>query len=417
MDDDVTDLGELIAPPANPSSEMGSALGDLGRYLAPNIMSLISGQKAPPPAPMADQPGKTPSTDDPRVSGALAEGAEAGLGALTLMGPGGLAAGGARALARGGARAAESPNMAAMLGTGGLLASSDPAEAAKLTRSQQRELEFKKQEMQMNRERIQLEGQDAAKRAEEANKQALEFEQQRLTTAAENKRREAEDASRIALAKQKEEQELVRKHEVEQANRPFRQRYPELSNAMSNSGIALAALLPYGTRMWKAGQTSSFLKDWENVATKAEAALAKGDLPQARLMVDQLAGFKKQAATLEKAGDKTGSPMALNAAAAAAPFETSVLPEAIDLTSGSPEAKDKAKDTLLDPVRLPAALMQGATAAAIGAKAPLAGHNRVPPLAQTEGATKTFKSMTRERIAQAKKAGRKITPVEHDPFK
>lgn len=404
------DMDELISPPDNPASMGPAALG-LGRYLAPNITSLLRGEDAPPPAEMPSAPGKVPSTRDPREVGAIGEAVEGGLGALSLAAPGGAASAGGRAIMR------ETPNIASLLGAGiGLTASSEPAEAAQLTKKQQRELEFKKQEHAIDRERLQLEAQDASKRAEQANAQALELEKQKLTIAAENKRHEAEDASRIAVEKQKEEQELTRKHEAMLANRPFRERYPELSTAMSNSGLAMAALLPYGTRMWKAGKTSAFLKDWESVASKAETALSEGDLPQARILVDQLSGFKKQSAAMEKAGAKAGSPMALNAASAALPFETSVLPEAIDLASGSPEAKTRAKDTLMDPVRLPAALLQGATAVGIGAKAPLAGHNRAPPLARTEGADKTFKSLARERVAQAKKQGLKVTPVDFDPF-
>lgn len=417
---DTSDIESLLAPPSNPATDMGTAISHLARHLAPNIMSLLGGEQAPPPAPLAEAPGKTPSTDDPRIAGALSEGAQGGIAALSMMGPGGAVASGGRALETMGGRAAaegaRSSEALSMFGAGAALtgATSDPAEAANLTRSQKRELEFK-------REQLRIESQAASERAEKAAEQETKLRRENSHIEADAKRQEAEDAKRIALEKQEEEGRITREHESKQANRPFREKFPNLSTAMSNAGLALSALLPYGTRMWQAGKATQFTKQWENVALQAEEAISKNDLPKARQLVDQLSGFKKQAAAIEKgAPNKEKTNLGLFAASSALPFETSALPEAIDLGSGSPEAKSRAKDQLLDPVRAPAALAQGATAALLGSKAPLArrhGPDAGALRASTEGSTKTYKALVRERVSQAKKAGRKLTPVEDDPFK
>jgi hypothetical protein len=64
------------------------------QMLAPNIASLLTGQPAPALPNFPAMPGKVPSTDDPRIVGAIGEAANIGLNLLPLpamglsLGPG-----------------------------------------------------------------------------------------------------------------------------------------------------------------------------------------------------------------------------------------------------------------------------------------------------------------------------------------
>lgn len=393
-------FGQLAPPPENPSASMQDFVSRIPRWLMPNIVSLIRGEPSPPLANMPTDPGKVPSTDDPRIAGAVGEGANAAMNIAPLampIGAAGLAARGAEALApRIGMLAREAapssyrfpgavgPSIAASLAM--------PSEASakpQLTRAQQRELELERQKQQIASE-------SAATRAESSTAAA----RQQAMDAAEAERIKGENAVRINIEQQRQADAASRENEAALANRPFRERFPSLATAMSNSGMALAALLPYGTRAWQTGKSGSFVKSWEDTVHKAEDALTKGDMGQARLMVNQLDGFRKQAAAMEKAGNKTGSNATMYAASAALPLESSMIPEQIDLASGSPEAKTRAVEAFTDPLRVPAGLLQGATFAALGAKAPLLGGNRPNPEAASAGAVKTFKDMVRIQAAQ-----------------
>ncbi len=404
-------FGSMAPPPQSPADpqQVAELLSRIPRWMLPNIMSLATGEAAPPPAAMPAAPGKVPSTQDPRINNALAEGANVAMNVAPALVPGGAigtAARGAEALApRLGAMAAREGYSfpgASVPALAATLASSEAEAAPRLTRQQQRELELARQKQE-------LEGATASRLAREQSETSTAAARQQSLDAAEAERIKAENASRIAIEQQRGTDAASRENEAALANRPFREKFPGLANAMSNSGLALAALLPYGTRAWQAGKQSGFIKSWESTVAKAEDALTKGDMPQARLLVNQLDGFRKQAASMEKAGAKGGSNMGMYAASAALPLETSMAPEQIDLASGSAEAKARAIESLTDPVRVPAGLAQGATFAAIGAKAPLMGANRVAPEAASAGAVKTFQQMLKEAnkrtaVPRAKKA-------------
>lgn len=419
----MSDTFGALAPqqqtPADPS-QVADLLSKIPRWLLPNIVSLAKGEPAPPMANMPAEPGKVSSTDDPRIAGAVGEGANAAMNlaplAMPIGGAASLATRGAEALGpRLGMMAREAvgyrPPGAVIPGLAATLAS-DPAEAGpKLTRQQQRELEMAKQKHQMEAETAaNLSRQQAETSTAAARQQSLD--------AAEAERIKAENASRIAIEQQRSADTASRENEAALANRPFREKFPSLANAMSNSGMALAALLPYGTRAWQSGRQTGFIKSWESTVAKAEDALTKGDMPQARLLVNQLDGFRKQATMLDKASAKGGSNAALYGASAALPLETSMAPEQIDLASGSPEAKSRAIESLTDPVRVPAGLAQGATFAALGAKAPLIGGNRVAPEAASAGAVKTFQQMLKDvnkKTAAPRKRASSVVPFSIAP--
>lgn len=251
---------------------------------------------------------------------------------------------------------------------GGVLGSTDTAESQRLTNAQKRQVEMDRQRMEMGTSAARQRGLDesAAKQSALESQQKLELERERIA----NERRITEE-KRIAEA-------------------PFRDRYPQLANYISGAGIAMSALLPYGARLAKSMGANSTMRAWDATATKAEQAILDGNLKQANMHVAQLAEFKKM-------GDKA-KPQSMGAATwaagAASPLELAMLPEQIDLMTGSPEAKKKAEDALLDWHRLPAALAQGATFATIGSKVPVP--SRTSPAARSEGIVKSYKSSSRK---------------------
>lgn len=92
------DLVPASAPYRRPQRTAAHELLDLGWWganaLAPNIASLAAGE-APPPIPnLPPTPGKVPSTDDPRIAGAMGEAANIGMALMPM--PGAAAAGPSR---------------------------------------------------------------------------------------------------------------------------------------------------------------------------------------------------------------------------------------------------------------------------------------------------------------------------------
>jgi hypothetical protein len=78
-----------IAQRPMPDSWINSAnVGRLAKLLAPNMMSLLSGEERAPLADFPDAPGKVPSTGDPRYAEALAEAVMIGSSFVPLGGAG-----------------------------------------------------------------------------------------------------------------------------------------------------------------------------------------------------------------------------------------------------------------------------------------------------------------------------------------
>lgn len=381
---DIESLAPMQENPASPSA-LAPAAKAVGNVIAPNLTSLAAGGVAPPITPLPEQ-GKVPSADDPRINQAIGEFGELGATLLPMLTPG-------SALSLGTHVVSKLTNPVLVIAAGAsALVSATPAEAAKLTGKQKQELEIKRQQLQM-------EGQEASRRSQETMQQELELRRQGMQFEAESKQKEAQGLAQIAINKQKEEANLNRAEEARLTNAPFREKFPNLSTAMSNTGLAIAALLPYGTRMYQAGKgvSTPFVKAWESVATEAEAALKTKNMDHARILVDQLVGFKKEAIALEKKSVKSN--VIINALSAAAPMETQMLPELMDLSFGSKDSKSKAIDTVFDPVRVPASILQGITAAGLGAKAPIPNvGNPSVARASTEGLKKSFDAINKKKI-------------------
>jgi hypothetical protein len=241
--------------------------------------------------------------------------------------------------------------------------------APKLTREQQRQIEMDKQRMEMEATSARQRGLDAA----EANRLAQE------------------NQLKLDMERSRQTEDFKRQQESQHQALPFRDRYPLAAQVLSTGGMAAAAAMPYMIRGWKQGQTNALNRAWGNTASRAEQALLAGDLPQAKMLAPQLAAYAKQAGKLKpaEAGPITYGVSSL------LPAEASNIPEEIDLLSGSPEAKHRAMETVMDPVRIPAALIQGATFAGIGGKLPV--RSRLAPEAQSAGVVKAINAAARAR--------------------
>src|SRR6266849_1643214 len=80
--------GEFLNPNSWASNAPGQAAWFGLQMLAPNIASLLTGQPPPALPNVPEMPGKVPSTDDPRIAGAVGEAANIGLNFLPLPGAG-----------------------------------------------------------------------------------------------------------------------------------------------------------------------------------------------------------------------------------------------------------------------------------------------------------------------------------------
>jgi hypothetical protein len=82
--------GEFLNPNSWAANVPGQALWWGANMLAPNITSLLTGQPRPalPDVPEMTPTGKIPSTDDPRIAGAIGEALNIGLNFLPLPGVG-----------------------------------------------------------------------------------------------------------------------------------------------------------------------------------------------------------------------------------------------------------------------------------------------------------------------------------------
>jgi hypothetical protein len=80
--------GELLNPNSWARTAPGQAAWFGLRMLAPNIASLLTGQPPPALPNLPEVPGKAPSTDDPRIAGAVGEAANLGMNFLPLPGAG-----------------------------------------------------------------------------------------------------------------------------------------------------------------------------------------------------------------------------------------------------------------------------------------------------------------------------------------
>jgi hypothetical protein len=367
--------------------------------IAPNLADFI-GREDPRTATELQTPhpvsGKLPSLTDPRS-------AAAGADVMGLMAAAAPEIAGIRGVTAGlpsASRAAEATR--GFLGNpdthlfAGLFGGMTPTEAqgapgVKLTREQRQQLELEKQRREQE---------DAAAKARREEDAAAQAALRHEDAAAQAQKRQ-EDAAAQAMADERKlkldmeraQQEAEFKHEQEakHAALPFRERYPEAAQALSTAGAGLAGAFPYGVRAWKQGAVNRFNRAWQDVANRADEALAKGNVEQAKVLAEQLSAFAKASKT-----QKSGGAGALTyAMAPSLPAEFSMIPEEVDLMSGSDEAKARAYHEFTDPIRMPAAVAQGATFAGIGGKLPV--KTTMAPEAQSAGLVKAIRNMVRRK--------------------
>jgi len=317
---------------------------------------------------------------------------------LSMMTPAGAAVAAAPARAVGGlvksgleaARAA--PKTAAGLaGAVGTLATTEAGEAAgpRLTREQ-------RQQMEMERQRSELEG-----------TQRLQEIEARSVAAKEEATRQAQ------LSKEAEERhaQAVREEEQHKLDMSFRERHPYLSMVLTGLGWGSSFGLPYLTRIMNTKSTNSFAKEVQKLADDANSAIIDGDVRKASTIINQLAVKEKQAVKLQKEGKLDPKlSKALVGTAMFAPTELGALPEEMDIMFGTDKAKERAKDELsplTSPLRLPVSIAGGTALGSIGAKAPIQKRMYVPE-GSASAARKSLKELraekTREKTAATKEA-------------
>lgn len=378
---DIEGLAPMEANPSAPEA-LAPAAKAIGGAIAPNLTSLATGE-APSPIGALPEYGKVPSAQDPRINQAIGEFGELGAAVLPLVTMGTPMSLGTHIISK--LTRASDAALGIAAGATGMTVASQEAEAApRLSRQQKQDLEFQAQALQ---QKVDIEKQAA----KDIKLDELDARRAGDDYTAELKRKEADAAETRAINHEKEIANLARAEEARKANLPLRQKYPELTMAMNGAGLALTALIPFGVKSGQAAQglSKGFVRTWNGVATEAEAALKNKEMDTARILIDQLVGFKKEALVLEAKSSSGASQLKRgigNAAAVASPIETQMLPEQLDLANGSEEAKSKAIANMLDPVRLPASLLQGVLGTSLG--------NKLPPLFQGNPA-----------VARAKTAG------------
>lgn len=408
-------------------SELINALKGAGKYAAPNLYSLFSGQQQPPlpnipqnPVTGEAIPGKVPSTDDPRVPSAILEEANLAANAIPLVAGGGPAASGARVLGgalREGASRAINPNVLGAGAATSLLTSSDTAEAQRLNKEQHRQL-------LMQKEQARIAAEASTKQKDADNAAQLELERQRLQIQggeADRLRQQKlvdAEAERVRLEKAAD-QERARQAQAAQAelDKSWRLKNPEASKALSAAGWAGAGLLPYVGRTAAAWAKNRPVANWEKTIDEAHKSLREGDVTAAKAFGADALGFKKDyAANIKNAQEqgliskilKGGAKAAGVGASAGLPVEIGMYPEWQDLQSGSPKAKENAWGEV--PEQLPFRALQGLTGYALGSELPTI-QNRLPPDARTNQLTNLLKATRNPSVPKVVPAPAPLTLV------
>lgn len=378
---------ELRSRPFDPGSTTWVP-GAVGKMIAPNITSVLSGEDRPPiPDITRLPPGKVPSSADPRIAGAGPE--IAGLVASAVPGVG-LAGQGIRAAGVAGraiapeiaglgtrigaaSGAADTQTIAGIMGAGANMAPGAAEASPRLTRDQQRQLEIKQREADIQ---AKLEQQQAQQRIE-AEKRAREYQTQ--ADIARQKAQTQADIEKQAAIAQADRDEKLR-----QQNQPFSQKFQPLAQMMPFLGGASSLALPMISRIAKMPAQNALAREWRGTVNEAEQALASKDYATASRAIAQLHEYGKQ---WNKA---SGVSPGLYAGSAVDPAVATMLPmgyDAMVLPAGDPN-KQAALDTLTNPTELAhrviPALGEGLALASTGTKLGLPGQE-VPPIARSAG--------------------------------
>ncbi|TAL08278.1 MAG: hypothetical protein EPO02_13325 [Nitrospirae bacterium] len=376
--------GRLTGTQATDATGLPKALA---RLLAPNITSALSGEPraAPPPDITGAQPGKVPSSADPRIAGSVPEMANLaasvaipGIGAL-----GGAAMrGGAEAIpalaSRLASRAApamadvSSQDLAGIMGAASNLAPSTAEAAPRLTRDQQRQIEMQRQQQALQEQQAQT----AAERERQAalDRSTQEIAAQRAKTQADIDAKAAQ--TKAGIDAQAAQAQAAREENLRQQNLPFREKYGPLTQALPGIGAAWALGLPIVARMLKIPGQNAIIKQWEATADEAQHAATTGDHAMLTTALNQLEAYGNQWAKSNKM-----SP-AVYAGAAGGPAEAALTPSVADVLNLPTNDPNQPDWSQLAGHRLPVALGEGAMLASGSKFVP----KRTPPIvARSEG--------------------------------
>lgn len=332
------------ASPEQATAVSGNVGGRAGRTLAGIESNPVSmGAEAVKAANEGDLPG------------AITNAAGA---ALPVLGP----------AARGvGAAIKTAPKTAAALG--GVAGSTIATEAAPtLTRQQQRDLEVERQR--------------AGNAAELATKRAAEESERRLS----EERIRAGQATEADIARKRAEADFQREEALRSSNLPFRQKYPNLSNALPFAGMVGALAAPYAMRAGGRLAENALARGMEGqVARGMETMAAQPRDPAA------VAGMVSALKTSKATPDAGGISPAAVGVSAMMPAEAAMFPSEYDLAmlpKGDPN-RETAFNTLTTPAELAQRLIPGALAggpaAFMGSKLPVPIPRRMRPEAEMEG--------------------------------
>jgi hypothetical protein len=367
-----TDLNTLI-----------QALHGAGKVVAPNITSLMSGQKDPTPYPpmQPNAAGKVPGTEDPRMWGAAVEGMGLGGAALGGGGAAGSALGrvGSEAMpaaeaAMGGANRGNQIIRNLLMGGAQDMGPSPASAGQRLTRDERAAVEMEKQKAQN--------AADAATQQKQAETQA-EVEKQKAL--GENQLKQQQQQAEFQKQQADAQKQQEQAEEKRQANMPFRERHKDLTAALPMIGDAASIGIPMMASLLSKGKLGKMANAWQGAADKGSQFLEanpKKMIPPA--LAAELKGHMEQwgqhSDPVGKIGHITG---------AMAPLEASMFPMESDAMTLPPDAPDKWAIAHQDPkdlaMRAGSAGLQGMPFATAGKL--LGGHMVTPavPMAQTQG--------------------------------
>lgn len=367
---------DRMIPPQNPDLAQGLPMA-VARGVAPNITSMATGEAAPPLQELPAAPGKVPSTNDPRVAGAMPEALNLGLMAL---GPMGLESRAAAAMPELAARMAPRAAMeagpanaflnTASMAAGGVLHPSE-AGAAELKPAQQRALEMRRQQEEIRR---QSENDRAARERDTAGSRAA-LERQNAQDQADRELRVRDADARRELETKQASDQYARDQDAAARNAPFREKFPGLTNALPAAGLAAAFLPPALTKAAKQAGANKFASAWQGVVDDASALMdAGGKIPaaQKKILGGQLAAFEAEAPTKLNTTPSLG--VTLPGAAIAG--DMPLVPMEYDATMLPPDNPNRqsALNTLTNPAelakRVAPALMMGLPASKLGGGLP-----------------------------------------------
>lgn len=381
-------MADPMMPGSTDLNTLIKALHGAGSVVAPNITSLMSGQKDPTPYPSMNPTagGKIPGTDDPRMWGAAVEGM--GLGGAALGGGG--AVGGA--LGRAGSEAIPAAETAMggagrgnqiirnLLMGGAQDMGPSPAQAGThLLPDEKRAIEVEKQKSQ-NAASIAAQQQQSQADQEIAKQKAMG--EMSLQQKAQEAQQQQQQKAQEAQFQQQQEQEATKR----QANMPFRERHPDVAASLPMAGDAAAIGIPMMASLLSKGRLGKMAGSWENAVGKgsawADANQNTKKLPAAlaKELQAHMEGWGKASDPVGTVGHITG---------AMAPLEASMFPMEMDAMTLPPDAPDKWALMHQSPeelaMRAGSAGLQGLPFATAGKL--LGKHAVTPavPLAQTQG--------------------------------